>query len=199
MSRTTAAIETASAASPGVPTSSAISVRIKALPSMASNAAPGTAAMQGKTAGPLAVEDRRQIRLVFEVDAASRAKAEAALHSCAWIKPGTIGSVSPGATKVTTVRLCELSDDTSSSATPSTAAMASVIFLTTSGRRPSEKFGTHSIRRMGLQSSLNPVVADSVVVDAPPLGQLDLYDQIESVAIEALVISSQSAYCTIVQ
>src|SRR3982751_117901 len=51
---------------------------------------------------------------------------------------------STGAMKVMTERLCDASEDTSSTETPSTAAMAERIASTTSGRRPSEKFGTHS-------------------------------------------------------
>ena len=64
---------------------------------------------------------------------------------------------SRGAAKVTTVRLCDGSDETSSIATPGTAAMASRIAVMTSGRRPSEKFGTHSISfmRRNLSGSLN--------------------------------------------
>src|SRR5690348_14189506 len=56
---------------------------------------------------------------------------------------------STGTTNVITVRLCETSEEESRMATPSTAAIASRIDATTSGRRPSEKFGTHSTRRIG--------------------------------------------------
>src|SRR4051812_9702357 len=51
---------------------------------------------------------------------------------------------STAATNVITDLLCEASDDTSRIRTDSTAAMAERIASTTSGRRPSEKFGTHS-------------------------------------------------------
>src|SRR5450432_4024099 len=59
---------------------------------------------------------------------------------------------STGATKVTTVRLCDSSEDTSSTTTPSTAAIASRIFWTISGWRPSLKFGTHSTSVMARES-----------------------------------------------
>src|SRR6185503_20851518 len=58
-------------------------------------------------------------------------------------------AVSTGTTKVITVRLCDSSDETSKRCTPFTAAIASRIFATISGRRPSEKFGTHSTSFMG--------------------------------------------------
>src|SRR3954447_2772774 len=51
---------------------------------------------------------------------------------------------SMSATNVTTVRLCETSDETSRMDVPFVAAIASTIFATISGRLPSEKFGTHS-------------------------------------------------------
>src|SRR5581483_4982020 len=53
---------------------------------------------------------------------------------------------SAGATNVTTVRLWEASLETSRMAAPPADAMASVMAFTTSGRRPSEKLGTHSTR-----------------------------------------------------
>ena len=52
-----------------------------------------------------------------------------------------------------TVRLCDGSDETSRTTTPGTAAMASRICRTTSGRRPSEKLGTHSIKGMELRGA----------------------------------------------
>src|SRR5690349_2726460 len=53
-------------------------------------------------------------------------------------------ALSTGAMKVITERLCDASEETSSTETPSTAAIASRMAETISGRRPSEKFGTHS-------------------------------------------------------
>jgi hypothetical protein len=57
----------------------------------------------------------------------------------------TTGSGSPA--NVTTERLWSGSISRSSSVTPGTAAMLSRIWSTTSRRRPSEKFGTHSTSR----------------------------------------------------
>ena len=56
----------------------------------------------------------------------------------------TTGSADPA--KVTTLRLWVSSREWSSSVTPSIWPMAWTISSSTSGRRPSEKFGTHSIR-----------------------------------------------------
>ena len=53
------------------------------------------------------------------------------------------GAASP--TSVKTERLCEASDEWSSSRTPDTARMAAAIASTTSGRRPSLTFGMHSM------------------------------------------------------
>ena len=70
------------------------------------------------------------------------------ISSAAFAIPAKAASlaVARGATKVTTVRLCEASLETSRMTTPSTAAIASRMAAMTSGRRPSEKFGTHSTR-----------------------------------------------------
>src|SRR5215218_8615390 len=57
------------------------------------------------------------------------------------------------ATNVITDRLCDASDDTSRMRTDSTAAIAERIASTMSGRRPSEKFGTHSTSFIGGQDS----------------------------------------------
>ena len=59
-----------------------------------------------------------------------------------------LAALATGAAKVTTVRLCEGSLETSRMTVPSTAAIASRMAAMTSGRRPSEKFGTHSTRDM---------------------------------------------------
>ena len=56
----------------------------------------------------------------------------------------TTDSAAPA--KVTTLRLWVSSREWSSSVTPSIWLIASTISSTTSARRPSEKFGTHSIR-----------------------------------------------------
>src|SRR5579859_2417509 len=56
----------------------------------------------------------------------------------------TTGSALPA--KVTTLRLCVSSREWSSSVTPSIWPMARTISSRTSGRRPSEKLGTHSMR-----------------------------------------------------
>src|ERR1700693_1434314 len=53
-------------------------------------------------------------------------------------------AVSTGATKVMTERLWDASEETSRTETPSTDAIAVRISSITSGRRPSEKLGTHS-------------------------------------------------------
>ncbi len=50
--------------------------------------------------------------------------------------------------KVSTLRLCEASDDRSSSRTPGVAATASATASTTSARRPSLMFGTDSMIAM---------------------------------------------------
>ena len=62
----------------------------------------------------------------------------------------TTGSALPA--KVTTLRLCVSSREWSSTVTPSIWPMARTISSTTSGRRPSLKFGTHSIRPGTLRS-----------------------------------------------
>ena len=68
------------------------------------------------------------------------------ISDCAVRMPANAAStaVATGATNVTTVRLCDVSDDTSRIVTCGTAAIASRIWRMISGRRPSEKLGTHS-------------------------------------------------------
>ena len=69
----------------------------------------------------------------------------------------TTGSAAPA--KVTTLRLWVSSREKSRSVTPSICRTVRTISSTTSARRPSEKFGTHSIR-LGTRSSLGMAWVD---------------------------------------
>ena len=77
----------------------------------------------------------------------------------------TTGSAEPA--KVTTDRLWVSSREKSRSVTPSIDLTARTISSTTSGRRPSEKLGTHSIR-LGTRSSLGVAWVGPMIRDGLP-------------------------------
>src|SRR5687768_6702694 len=73
-----------------------------------------------------------------------------------------------GATKVMTDRLWDASDETSRTDTPSADAIASRMAATTSKRRPSEKFGTHSISFIRDSQSCPPASESALATRASP-------------------------------